>query len=52
MLEYKVIKGYFFLFSFHLIMISMVRINVVERWYIYFLCVANITSQYYAFCVS
>ena len=31
-------------------MISMVKINVLVCWYM-FLCTANITSQYYAFCV-
>ena len=51
MLRYKVSKCYFLLVSFHLSMISMGRINVLVCWYI-FLCVANITSQYYAFCVT
>ena len=57
MLKYKVIKALkviFLLVSFHLIMTSMVRINVLVCLYnVYiFLCVANITSQYYALCVS
>ena len=49
----KSLKVIFLLVSFHFIMINMVRIKVLVCWYV-FLCVANITSQYYAyaFCVS
>ena len=34
-LKYKVIKDYFLLVSFHLIVISIVRINALLCWYVF-----------------